>query len=325
MSKVKIVPFFDPKIPRMGLEKMGKLMVDGVYHEKVLVCKTEGNRIRYVTGLDYFDPEVERLPKDKKEARKKELKEQILYYESLVGGAVIDPEDKDWYNKIEKLRPDNIDFWESEDMRIKLDNYERILDSSNPYSSLKIIAIKAGGYSDIAVSLEALKTSNPKKQYFLDVEEETMATKTELKKLRNKAGAALQTMYDKNNSKLFYITKLVATTPTHIKKSTPQDVLYDICDKYISGELYDTAKKSKPQIFLDHSEKNLGDLKIEAVITDAKAYKLISLKNDGMIYHMATGSAMGKNEAQILEYLKNPLNQEVWDNLLQEVEVYWKM
>lgn len=110
MSKVKIVPFFDPKIPRMGLEKMGKLMVDGVYHEKVLVCKTEGNRIRYVTGLDYFDPEVERLPKDKKEARKKELKEQILYYESLVGGAVIDPEDKDWYNKIEKLRPDNIDF-----------------------------------------------------------------------------------------------------------------------------------------------------------------------------------------------------------------------
>lgn len=210
-------------------------------------------------------------------------------------------------------------------MVIQLDNYERVLEDTSPYSALKMIAIKAGGYSDIAISLEALKKANPRKQYFLDVEEETMATRTEVKKLRNKAGGKLQELYDKSHNKLFYITKLVATTPTQIKKSTPLDVLYDICDKFISGELYDSNKKVRAQQFLDHYEKKMEVLKVEAVINDAKAYRLISLKNDGMIYHMKTGSAMGKNVEQVAEYLKNPLNQEIWDNLLIEVEEYWNM
>lgn len=95
MSKVKIVPYVDKAIPRMGLEKEGKLMIDGVYHEHVMDCRVEGNRLRYVNGLDYFDPEVERLPKDKKEARKAELKKLLIHYEALVGGTVIDEDDKD--------------------------------------------------------------------------------------------------------------------------------------------------------------------------------------------------------------------------------------
>ena len=326
MSKVKLVPYVDPKAPRMGLEKEGKLMLDGVYHEATMVCKTEGGRLRYVNGIDYLDPVTERLPKEEKEAKKAEIKKLLIHYEGLVGGVVIDEDDKDWYNKITKLKPDNIDFWESPEMKIELDNYERVLDDTNPFSALKILAIRAGGYEDISDSLEHVKKSNPKKNYYLDVEEETMASKTEVKKLRNRAGGKLQTLYDKNNTKLFYITKLIATTPTQIKRSTPQDVLYDICDKFISGDLYDSKKRLRAQEFLNLEAKDLGTLKIEAVLNDAiKGYKLISMKSDGMIYHMETGAAMGKNMAQIVEYVKNPLNQDVWDNLQQEVEEYWKM
>jgi hypothetical protein len=64
-------------------------------------------------------------------------------------------------------------------------------------------------------------------------------------------------------------------------------------------------------------------LKIKAIVKDASYYKFISTKPDGFIYHMNSGTAMGKSSAAVSEFLKNPLNQEIMLDLMERVEKMW--
>lgn len=206
-------------------------------------------------------------------------------------------------------------------MRIELDNYPTTLDTSNVFDALKLIAIKEGGYPTIAISLEEVKTSNYPYKYYLDVEEETLTTKTEVSKLRNKAGAELQKLFEKNTNKLLYVTKLISPMSTSYKKSTTADVLYDVCDKFIEGVSIEKDKRKSAQMFLDTAALNLEDLKIRAMVKDAIQYKLISQKADG-IYHIKSGTFMGKNIMGVEEFLKGPLNEDIYKEVLSAVEPY---
>ena len=64
-------------------------------------------------------------------------------------------------------------------------------------------------------------------------------------------------------------------------------------------------------------------LKLKAIVKDASFYKYITLKGDGMIYHTATGTMLGRNVSDVVEGLKNPLHEEVLGRLLAEVEKDW--
>lgn len=130
-------------------------------------------------------------------------------------------------------------------------------------------------------------------------------------------------MFDKNANKLFYVCKVVDPNSTQYKKSTPLDVLYDNMDKYISGETVETNKRQTAQKFLDVSLLDMETLKLRAVIKDANFYKLIATRGDGNIYHMKSGSMLGKNPSDILLYLKNPLNEEILLDVITNTEKYW--
>ena len=64
-------------------------------------------------------------------------------------------------------------------------------------------------------------------------------------------------------------------------------------------------------------------LKLKALVKDASFYKIISLKADGMLYHSATSTMLGRNVSDVVTYLKNPLNEDVLVRLMGEVENYW--
>jgi hypothetical protein len=64
-------------------------------------------------------------------------------------------------------------------------------------------------------------------------------------------------------------------------------------------------------------------LKLKAMVKDATYYKFIVAKADGMIYTKDTGVMLGRNQAEIIEYLKNPLNEDVLIELTKKVEKYW--
>lgn len=321
-SSLTIRPFVDNSTANMGLEKYQMVLFEGIFHEEQIICLENNGIKRYVTGLNEFAPEVKNLPQEEREAMVKDIRNTIAQLEKELIANVIDVNDVDFWNKVKLLRPDNDDFWGKISMRFS--NEPVYLDPSNdPYDLIKLRAIEHGGFSIVAKSLQHARTEAPKFKFYLDKFEETASIKTELKKIKNKAFAELQKMFDKNANKLFYVCKVVDPNSTQYKKSTPLDILYDNMDKYISGETVETNKRQTAQKFLDISLLDMETLKLRAVIKDANFYKLIATRGDGNIYHMKSGSMLGKNPSDILLYLKNPLNEEILLDVITNTEKYW--
>jgi len=321
-SSVTIRPFVDNINENMGLEKYNMVLFEGIFHEEQIICLENNGIKRYVTGLNEFAPEIKNLPEEEREALVKDIRSTVAQLEKELIANVIDPKDPDFWNKVKLLRPDNDDFWSK--IALRCSNEPVYLDAANdPYDLIKLRAIEHGGFSIIAKSLQHARAEAPRFKFYLDKFEETASIKTELKKLKNKAFSELQKMFDKNTNKLFYVCKVVDPNSTQYKKSTPLDVLYDNMDKYISGETVEVNKRQTAQKFLDVCALDMETLKLRAVIKDANFYKLIATRGDGNIYHMKSGSMLGKNPSDILMYLKNPLNEEILLDVITNTEKYW--
>jgi hypothetical protein len=64
-------------------------------------------------------------------------------------------------------------------------------------------------------------------------------------------------------------------------------------------------------------------LKLKALVKDASFYRVISLKADGMLYHNSSSTMLGRNVSDVVQYLKNPLNEDMLVRLMEEIEGYW--
>ena len=223
---LSIKSYFDPNVSNMGLESYGLSLFDGVFHEEQLACLEINGIKRYLTGLNEFAPDVKFLPDVEREAKIKEIRKVVSQLEKELAANVVNPDDAEFWNKIKLLKPDNDDFWSK--IVIRVGNDPLYLDpATDPYDLIKLYAIEAGGFSIVAKSYdEARKMSKPPK-FFLDKMEETVTIKTETKKTRNKALSELQKMFDKNQTKLFYVAKIIDIDSAQYKKSTPNDIIYD--------------------------------------------------------------------------------------------------
>jgi len=321
-SSITIRPFADNANGNMGLEKYNMVLFEGIFHEEQLICLENNGIKRYVTGLNEFAPEVKNLPDEEKEAFIKDIRTTVAQLEKELAANVVDPKDPDFWNKIKLLKPNNDEFWSK--IALRCSNDPVYLDPANdPYDLIKLRAIEHGGFSIVAKSLQHARNESPKYKFYLDKFEETASIKTELKKLKNKAFAELQKLFDKNTNKLFYVCKVIDPNSTQYKKSTPTDIQYDNMDKYINGETVETNKRQTAQKFLDVCALDMETLKLRAVIKDANFYKLIATRGDGNIYHMKSNSMLGKNPSDILMYLKNPLNEEILLDIITNTEKYW--
>lgn len=321
-STIAIRPYVDNMTSNMGLEKYNMVLFEGAQHDEPIVClETNGIR-RYVTGLNEFAPEIKFLSDEDREAAIKEIRIKVAQLEKELASNVIDVNDKEFWNKVKLLRPDNDDFWGK--IRMKFTNEPLFLDPANdPNDLIKLTAIEAGGFSLVAKSLDDARKSSKTYKFFLDKYEETASIKTEVKKMRNKALAELQKLFDKNANKLFYVCKVIDGNSTQYKKSTPLDILYDNMDKYINGETVEKDKRKTAERFLDVANSDMETLKMRAIVKDANFYKLIATRGDGFIYHMKSSTLLGKNPSDVVAYLKNPLNEEILSDLTTGVEKYW--
>jgi hypothetical protein len=321
-STIAIRPYFESRIENMGLEKYGLSLFDGAFHEEQLACLEINGIKRYLTGLNEFAPEVKSLPLEEQDAKVKQIRIVVSQLEKELASNVIDPTDPDFWNKVKVCKPDNSEFWDR--MRVRCSNEPVYLEpDKDPYDLIRLYAIEAGGFSMVAKSLDQAKSSPIPPKFYLDKLETTASTNTEVKKLRNKAASELQKLFDKNTNKLFYVAKVLDPNSAQYKKSTPNDIVYDNMDKFIAGELVDKDKKRTAQRFLDIAALDMETLKIRAIIKDASFYKFISPKADGMIYEMQSQTMLGRTPSDIVEYLKNPLNESVLIDLTKKVERYW--
>ncbi len=321
-SKIVIRPYFDATSENMGLENYGISLFDGVKHQEQLACLEINGINRYLTGLNEFAPEIKKLSKELKEAKVKQIRATVADLEAELASNIIDPEDKDFWNKVKLLKPDNNEFWNK--IEIKVGNEPLHINMSDPYDRIKLCAIEVGGFSLVAKSYEDAKARPRPPKFYLDKEEETVSTRTEYKKLRNKALSELQKLFDKNSTKLLYVAKIVDANSTQYKKSTSLDVIYENMDEYIHGNGAESNIERSVTGFLDVVGTDMETLKIRSIVKDSSFFKYITHKSDGHIYHTKKNALMGRNVSDVVEFLKNPLNEDILDDLTKQCENYWK-
>lgn len=323
-SKIAIKPYLDSKVDNMGLQNYGLALFDGVFHEEQISCLEINGIKRYRTGLNEFAPELLDLTPEEKEAKIKQIRMVVSQLERQLNSNMVEPDDKEFWNKIKLLKPDNSEFWDK--IKLRCGNEPLFLDPErDPYDLIKLYAIENEGFSMIAKSLEDAKKMNKVPKFYLDKLEESASTNTEVKKLRNKAAAELQKLFDKNQNKLFYVAKILDINSAQYKKSTPNDIVYDNMDKFINGELVNKDKRKTAQLFLDVARLDMDVLKLRAIIKDASYYKIIATKADGFVYHLSSATMMGRNSTDAVEFLKNPLNEQVLTDIQNQVEKYWNL
>ena len=321
-ATIAVRPFFSPNKENMGLEQYGLSLHDGVFHEENLACLEMNGVKRYVTGLNEFAPEVKLLPKDKKKEKVKEIRAVVSQLEAELAANVVDPEDKDFWNKLTIMKPDNSKFWDK--ISLRCGNDPVFLDpDKDPYDLIKLHAINAGGFSIVAKSLREAKEMNNPPKFYLDTVEESLNTRTELSKIKNRALVELQKLYDSNIAKLIYVAKICDVDSVQYIKSTPSDILYENMDNYINGFGAESSKKKAASQFLEVSQLPMEDLKIRAVVKDALYYRFITTKAGGWIEPIDSGIRLGKRPSEVLEFLKKPENDEALTSILEKVEPYW--
>ena len=306
----------------MGLEAYGLSLHDGVFHEESLACLEMNGVKRYITGLNEFDPKVKMLPPKEKKAKIAEIRKEVSELEAELAANVVDPEDKDFWNKLTVMKPDNSKFWDK--ISLRCGNDPVFLDGEvDPYDRIKLHAIRAGGFSIVAKSLKDAKSSQTGPKFYLDTVEETLTTRTELIKVKNKAISELQGLFDSNTTKLMYISKVVDADSVQYTTNTPNDILYENMDEYINGNGAESNKKRAATQFLEVSKLDMEELKIRALIKDGLYYRFITTKAGGWIEPIDSGIRLGKRPSEVLEFLKDPNNEEQLLSLMDKVEPYW--
>jgi hypothetical protein len=321
-TSISVKPYFDNSVSNMGLEQYGLSLFDGVTHTEQLACLEKNGVIQYITGLNEFAPEIKLIKyPEEREAKIKEIRIAVADLERDLAANVLEVDDSQFWNKVKLLRPDNADFWNK--ISLSCGNDPVFLDPKDPFDRIKLCAIEAGGFSLVARSYDEARSRAVPPKFYLDKAQETAGARTEYKKLRNKALSELQKLFDKNSTKLFYIAKAVDTASVQYKKHTPNDVIYDNMDRHINGDGTEGNKERAAQGFLDAALLDMETLKIKAIVKDSIFFKYIINKADGYIYHTQLGAMLGRNTSDVIEYLKNPLNEDVLKDLSNKIEKLW--
>ena len=321
-SSIAIRPYFDIQVDNMGLQKYGLSLFDGAFHEETIACLEINGIKRYLTVLNEYAPEVKNLPLEDQEAKVKQIRSIVAQLEKELAANVIDANDEMFWNKVKLLKLDNSDFWDK--IKIRCGNEPVHLEpATDPYDLIRLYAIEAGGFSMVAKSLEEARRMATPPKFYLDKLEESASVNTEVKKLRNKALSELEKLYNKNQNKLFLVAKTLDINGAQYKKTTPNDIIYDNMDKYINGESVDKNKRKTAEKFIEAAGLDMEALKIKAIVKESNYYRYIATKADGFIYHMQTTTLLGRNLTDVVEYLRNPLNEEILGDLTKKVEKHW--
>jgi len=322
-NAISIQPYVESNIENMGLEKYGMTLHQGATHKEFLTCLEIHGRKRYLNGLDEFAPEVEKIKDpDEKKAKVNQLREKVIFLErALAGNDSLKVGDKDFWNKVEVVKRDNHEFWGK--VTVEVGNDIVYLDETDPTDLIIISSIEAGGFSEIAPSYEDAKGGSIAYKWYLDKKKESSAAKTSGKKIKNEAIALLDSLFKKDGPKLRYLAKCIDGNSVQYKNDTPLDVIYDNMDNFINGQGIERSINKAATAFIEASTMNMETLRIKAVVRDASMFKFILHKPDGNLYHNTSGEMLGKNQADCIEFFKNPMNAKLWETLVDEVEVHW--
>jgi len=343
-SNVAIKCFVNPNVSNSGLERYGMSIFDGASQKDTIFIKevtpgtlTKEAVYKVVNGLDESAPELQRMSEEERNAAKKDIRDTIAtVHQMLFGGDPVDPsiKNKDFWKQCSELSPTNVSFWGNDKeypqgFTLELTDAGMFLDMSNPMDILVERAIRAGGYKAlIAPSLEDAYSwpyPNPPK-FYLDKLENTAAINTEYRKIVNKAKSHLDDLRDTDIERLLLIARNFDPDPTQYKRSTPADIVYLNMDRGIDGELWEKNKRMSAQKFLDLCNLSGEELAIRSIVKCATKYRFLDHRIEdktnrtGTIYFMEDGVPVGRTVEDAVQFLKNPLNQDILKRLKAKVD-----
>ncbi len=348
-AKLSIKPYVG-KADNTGLKSYNMVIHERVWHTDTIPCRVDGLTKTYKTGLNEFAPEVQNLPKEKKEATIRNIRELVVKAENiLAGNANISADDiykkdaegkqtaeftTDFWSKVTKFKSVIADVFDNRGVRqlsywdefnIKLNNEGDILNEEDIKDLIKVAVIEAGGFSMIAPSYE-VAAEDPKERYkfYLDKREDTSAIRTADRKLIARANAKLLAMSEKDANKMFYITKLVSNDSVFFKtgkNATPNDVLYEECSRYLEGLLFEN-KTLAAEKFIKLAESTLGEVKARCVLKDARYLNQVVFKENSL-FDLKSGTILGKNEDEAVVFLMATANHNVFDPLYNFCNAEW--
>lgn len=254
----------------------GKTGKDSYTVPKVLRALVDGDTRQYATGLDYINKEF----KDPDNA-KVQLTE-AEYYAKLL--------------KVD-LSPQFIEgqqhpFWDSQGMKIKLENNTMYFDTENPMDYIKIKVMKASKY--IANSMKDWEDGLfPEATHVITDEQEEIEVKASKVQIKKKAVLACNEISEDKKVQLILIID-----GKNLKGKS---------SKFIEVEL-DKLIEKKASDVLRYLEMETEDVAIHALVLEALQKSVLRKQGHKFLYH---DSVIGSDIYDVIKYLKEDENQDL--------------
>ena len=254
----------------------GKTGKDSYTVPKVLRALVDGDTRQYATGLDYINKEF----KDPDNA-KVQLTE-AEYYAKLL--------------KVD-LSPQFIEgqqhpFWDSQGMKIKLENNTMYFDTDNPMDYIKIKVMKASKY--IANSMKDWEDGLfPEATHVITDEQEEIEVKASKVQIKKKAVLACNEISEDKKVQLILIID-----GKNLKGKS---------SKFIEVEL-DKLIEKKASDVLRYLEMETEDVAIHALVLEALQKSVLRKQGHKFLYH---DSVIGSDIYDVIKYLKDDENQDL--------------
>jgi hypothetical protein len=282
-----------------------------IYEDMLYTTRISKDKIKYRTGLNEHDLKTSPvLLEDLRAVYLKNLDNARQRILEVYGEDALDNT--------------NEHFWNSKGViKVTTDTLNTVFDDETDLDALILkFNIAAGGYSDIAPSLECALASG-KNFYVVEQEEYNTENFEESVNLKLKANSALNNLYDKGSADgLLYLSWVVLNETQGFTRNTSKEVIVNALSEYIDGKLVNKDKKSCAKNFLHYAKMWKDDkeaLITEAIFNVSVYYGLIYLI-EGKYTTKTRTTVLSGNKANSIKMLSDVKNIEELKELKEDVD-----
>lgn len=287
---------------------IGQGLLDNFHRSELLGYKTLYGVKRYLTGLD--DVIVEHDPslsdQDKKE-RISKIKGTVEKLERFFGKGNLDATNEKLWGEV----------------KLVIDRKTTNLDLTDPKNEILFHCIKAGGFTEVAPSIE--EAIEKRKKFYLIEPLEFVENRVAPRKIIGKAIATLVDIYEKKGfDDIFFLAKYLLPVDKAYVKKTPKSLMYEDLDKFINGELIRKSKMECARMFLDAVKKPKSHIIVYCLVKDAFEYfNFIYTNTSGELKNNETGGLYGTTIERAVDHLLTPAFEHELENIKYRVEKKW--
>lgn len=281
-----------------------------VYEDILYAKKVSKDKVKFRTGLTEHDLKSSPvLLDDLKEVYISKLPQARERIQGVYGDEALDDTNEVFWNKQGHIS-------------VSKDMLNTVFDDETDVNALILkYNIAAGGFSDIAPSLECALASS-KKYYLVEQEELNSENFEESVNLKLKANAALNDLYEKGSSDgLLYISWVLLSETQGFTRNNSKEVIVESLSEYLEGKLVNKDKKACAKRFIEYAQmwkKDKESLIKEAVFNAGIYYGIIVLVEGKFM--TKNGTTLGGNKQLALKNLGDLKNIEELKALKEEID-----